>query len=46
MAAVYKKLENMGRDGRIYTAKALIGCIESEYKSASAALADELDRQV
>ncbi|MDL1967839.1 MAG: response regulator [Deltaproteobacteria bacterium] len=46
MAAVCKKLEDMGRDGRTDATKALLGRIESEYKSASAALADELDRQV
>lgn len=44
MAAVSKKLEEMGREGRTDAAKALIGRIESEYKSASAALADELGR--
>ncbi|MCK5544075.1 MAG: response regulator [Desulfobulbaceae bacterium] len=46
MAAVCKKLEDMGREGRTDAAKALIGRIESEYKSVSAALVDELDRQV
>ena len=44
MAAVCKKLEDMGRDGRTDAAKALIGRIESEYKSVSTALADELER--
>jgi len=44
MAAVCKKLEEMGREGRTDAAKALIGHIESEYKSASAALVDELGR--
>ena len=44
MADVCRKLEDMGREGRIDSAKALIGRIESEYKSASAALADELER--
>ena len=44
MAAMCKKLEDMGRDGRTDAAKALIGRIESEYKLASAALADELER--
>ncbi len=44
MAAVSKKLEDMGREGRTDAAKTLIGRIESEYKSASAALADELER--
>ena len=44
MATVCKNLENMGREGRIDAAKALIGRLESEYKSASSALADELGR--
>ena len=34
----------MGREGRTDAAKALIGRIESEYKSAGAALAGELER--
>jgi len=42
MAAVCKKLEEMGREGRTDAAKTLIGRMESEYKSVSAALADEL----
>ncbi|MCK5509124.1 MAG: response regulator [Desulfobacterales bacterium] len=46
MAAVCKKLEEMGREGRTDVSKALVGRIESEYKSVSAALVDELDRQV
>ena len=44
MATVCRKLEEMGRERRIDAAKELIGRIESEYKSASAALADELGR--
>ena len=44
MATVCRKLEEMGREGRIDAAKELIGRIESEYKSVSAALADELGR--
>ncbi|MBC2695790.1 MAG: response regulator [Desulfobacteraceae bacterium] len=44
MADVCKKLEEMGREERIDAAKALIGRIESEYKLASATLADELGR--
>ncbi len=44
MATVCRKLEDMGREGRIDMAKALIGRIESEYKSAGSALADELGR--
>ena len=44
MAAVCKKLEDMGRDGHTDAVKALIGRIESEYKLAGAALADELRR--
>ena len=44
MASVCKKLEDMGREGRIDMAKNLIDRIESEYKSAGSALADELGR--
>ncbi len=44
MAAVCKKLEEMGREGRTDAAKALTGRIESEYKLASTALTDELGR--
>jgi len=44
MAAVCKKLEEMGREGHTDAAKALTGRMESEYKSVSVALADELGR--
>ena len=44
MAAVCKKLEEMGREGRTDAAKALVGRIESEYKSVGVALANELER--
>jgi len=37
-------LEDMGREGRTDAAKALMDRIESEYQSARAALAGELER--
>ena len=44
LMAVCKELEDMGRDGRTDAAKELIGRIESEFKSANTALAEELRR--
>jgi len=44
LAAVCKELEDIGREGRTDAAKALMDRIESEYQSARAALAGELER--
>ena len=44
LAAVCRELEDMGREGRTDATKALMDRIESEYQSAHAALAGELER--